>query len=358
MRLLLTKKVLCACLLFTACSALAENSPPAGEDPIEHKTISPPDISSSASSIRFYGEMGFGGSVALEGKDKHLYSDGTYIEGGLEMKYDHWFGLLYGEGWPVQADKQGNAWAADHRWRGFEGGINRLYGGYRTDAKTEMIMSARNDSSLDDLQWWGDFTPEYGYVIPNTRDLTYSLKVQNLQGALRYSITAAPKSTMDESEAWLDFGKYDFYADKYTYPAMVNGYIQYDIQEGLTLLNGLELTDGTGQLYLLGLQGKNLAGRVWRHTGKGNGHDSGSETGFMASAVYEVVKDVSLSTAYSYAKHQLDQAPDNTTSYMQFGVWYEYGGGAFATALDSKFYMNNDTTGANNSVFLMQYFYW
>jgi hypothetical protein len=40
----------------------------------------------------------------LEGKDKHKYSDGTYIEGGLEIKHGSWFGLIYGEGWTVQAD--------------------------------------------------------------------------------------------------------------------------------------------------------------------------------------------------------------------------------------------------------------
>lgn len=30
------------------------------------------------------------------------------------------------------------------------------------------------------------------------------------------------------------FGKYDRYDDKYTYPAMMNGYIQYDLAEGIT----------------------------------------------------------------------------------------------------------------------------
>jgi hypothetical protein len=28
----------------------------------------------------------------LEGEDKHKYSDGTYIEGGLEIKHGSWFG--------------------------------------------------------------------------------------------------------------------------------------------------------------------------------------------------------------------------------------------------------------------------
>lgn len=33
----------------------------------------------------------------------------------------------------------------------------------------------------------------------------------------------------------------------------MNGYIQYDLAEGITWMNGLEITDGTGQLYLTGL---------------------------------------------------------------------------------------------------------
>src|SRR5471032_228873 len=109
---------------------------------------------------------------------------------------------------------------------------------------------------------------------------------------------------------------------------------------------------------MTGLKGKNLAGRVWHHTGKGDGHHPGTETGMMASAMVEAANGLYLSTAYSYAEHHLDNAPDTTTSYAQAGIWYEYAGGRFATALDSKFYMTNDTTGASNSVFLMQYFYW
>ena len=170
--------------------------------PAEHNMLTPPEITpenAEATAYRFYGEMGGGGSVYLKGQDQHKYSDGTYIEGGLEIQRGHWFGLIYGEGWTVQADHQGNAWVPDHSWGGFEGGLNRFYGGYRTDNGTEMILSMRNDSSLDDLQWWGDFTPEYGYVIPNTRDLTQAAKIQNLTGKFRYSVTAAPESRVDES---------------------------------------------------------------------------------------------------------------------------------------------------------------
>jgi hypothetical protein len=163
------------------------------------------------------------------------------------------------------------------------------------------MLSLRQDSSLDDLQWWGDF-PDLGYVIPNTRDIMYALKVQNRSGDLRYSVTATPAGHHDESKAWLHFGKYDRYDDKYTYPAMANGYIQYDIVKDVTWMNGLELTDGTGQLFLTGILSPNLAARAWHHTGRASGKDtSGTESGYMVSAMVEALKGVYLSTAYSYA---------------------------------------------------------
>lgn len=80
----------------------------------------------------------------------------------------------------------------------------------------------------------GRFHPDLGYVIPNTRDIMTALKVQNLSGNFRYSVTATPAGHHDESKAWLHFGKYDRYDDKYTYPAMMNGYIQYALAEGIT----------------------------------------------------------------------------------------------------------------------------
>ena len=50
-----------------------------------------------------------------------------------------------------------------------------------------------------------------------------------------------------KAKAWLHFGKYDRYDDKYAYPAMMNGYIQYDLTEGRNLDERSEITDGTGQ---------------------------------------------------------------------------------------------------------------
>ena len=75
-------------------------------------------------------------------------------------------------------------------------------------------------------------------------------------------------------------------------------------------------------MVLAGVQYKGLATRIWHHT------DKGAET-----------------------DHE-------TVSYINAGIWFEYGGGSFATAFDSKWYMDNDTTQSDNKVFLMQYFYW
>lgn len=47
----------------------------------------------------------------------------------------------------------------------------------------------------------GRFHPDLGYVIPNTRDIMTALKVQNLSGNFRYSVTATPAGHHDESKA-------------------------------------------------------------------------------------------------------------------------------------------------------------
>ena len=112
-------------------------------------------------------------------------------------------------------------------------------------------------------------------------------------------------------------------------------------------------------MFLTGILSPNFAARAWHHTGRADGLDvSGTETGYMVSAMYEALKGVYLSTAYSYAKHRPDRAEEETTSFMQFGIWYEYGGGRFATAFDSRFYMQNASGDPSDQIFLMQYFYW
>lgn len=66
-----------------AFSALGEEARPA-----EHDDTKPRNDLDIFSFISFYGELGVGGYMDLEGENKHKYSDGTYIEGGTEMKYD------------------------------------------------------------------------------------------------------------------------------------------------------------------------------------------------------------------------------------------------------------------------------
>ena len=139
---------------------------------------------------------------------------------------------------------------------------------------------------------------------------------------------------------------------------MANGYVQYDLLENLTLLGGAEVTDGAGEMFLIGAEYKNVAARAWHHTNKGNDISEGTETGFMTSTWYEAAQGVYLSAGYNYANNELDNADDEVTSYINAGVWWEYGGGKFATAMDSKFYLGNDTSDSDNQVFVMQYFYW
>lgn len=305
--------------------------------------------------LNFYGELGIGGRTTLEGNDKGRFSDGTYIESGLAVNYGNWFGLIYGEGWTVQADNAGNAWAAGHGWGGFEGGLNRVYAGYKTDQGTQ-FMIGRMDSSLDDVQYWGDPTVDYGYTIPNTRDVNLAVKIQNREGALRYSISAAAEGEFNEDDAVVHFGKYDRYADKFTHAAMVNGYLQYDLAESLTVMAGAEVAKDQGELYLLGIQYQNFAARAWHHTG--NDLNKAQENGLQASALYEALPEVYLSAAYNFAERQYHNQADETVSYLNAGVWWAYGQGKYATAFDSKFHLSNDTRDADNQVFLMQYFYW
>ena len=132
----------------------------------------------------------------------------------------------------VQADSR-QCRTPGHSWGGVEGGLNRLYGGYKTDNNTEIMLSLRRLVAGRPAVV-GRLYPDLGYVIPNTRDIMYALKVQNRSGDFRYSVTATPAGHHDESKAWLHFGKYDRYDDKYTYPAMINGYVQYDIVKDVT----------------------------------------------------------------------------------------------------------------------------
>lgn len=78
--------------IYGALAALSFCSPAMGAEdirPAEHDDTRTPEL--SATSFRFYGELGIGGYMDLEGPEKHKYSDGTYIEGGLEIKHGPWF---------------------------------------------------------------------------------------------------------------------------------------------------------------------------------------------------------------------------------------------------------------------------
>ena len=211
------------------------------------------------------------------------------------------------------------------------------------------IMPTAKERAGKYLTYINSYAEVFG-IDTQLRMAHYLAQIAHESGELRWTVEQGGKSYFD---------KYDRYDDKYTYPAMMNGYIQYDLAEGITWMNGLEITDGTGQLYLTGLLTPNFAARAWHHTGRADGLDvPGSESGMMVSAMYEALKGVYLSTAYTYAKHRPDHADDETTSFMQFGIWYEYGGGRFATAFDSRFYMKNASHDPSDQIFLMQYFYW
>lgn len=70
-------------------------------------------------------------------------------------------------------------------------------------------------------------------------------------------------------------------------------------------MNGLEITDGTGQLYLTGLLTPNFAARARHHTGRADGLDvPGSESGMMVSAMYEAFKGI-----YLYRLHVRQTSP-------------------------------------------------
>ncbi|MCW0468819.1 hypothetical protein OH492_05065 [Vibrio chagasii] len=79
--------------------------------------------------FNFYGERQFWWSCCPEGDDKGRYADGTYIEAGLAIEHGNWFGLAYMEGWTVQADDEGNAWATGHEAGAASAWFNRFHAG-------------------------------------------------------------------------------------------------------------------------------------------------------------------------------------------------------------------------------------
>lgn len=322
---------------------------------------------------RTYGEFGLGGYMATSGPNAHEFDNGIYIEGGVELRYESWYGLLYLEGNPVQS-KDGESYVLGHGYGGAEAGSNRFYIGYSFDNGTNVEVGLFNDSSLDDLQFWTDFTPEFGYASPNTRDLAFPIKIENLKNDWKWSITASPKPSFNEDNDFLHLGKHDRYADKYDYPtALVNGYVMYSPQDGYGVMAGAEVTDGTGQYYTLGVLAGDFAARVWHHTGRGNKTDLdmlGQETGFQLSAKNEIFQKAWLSISYTYYERKFDQMQGSVdgrfgqydatkTSFVNGGLWWEHGNGESVTAIDIKHFLSNSKNiVTENQIYLMQIFYW
>lgn len=96
----------------------------------------------------------------------------------------------------------------------FEGGFNRFYAGYRTDEKQNLLLVVWTHHWMT-FNGGSDPTVEYGYAISNTRDVHVGVKIQNLEGKLRYSVSFAPESDFSEDDALLHFGKYDNFADQW-----------------------------------------------------------------------------------------------------------------------------------------------
>ncbi|EEX2216194.1 alpha-glucosidase [Escherichia coli] len=197
----------------------------AGEEarPAEHDDTKTPAITSTSSpSFRFYGELGVGGYMDLEGENKHKYSDGTYIEGGLEMKYGSWFGLIYGEGWTVQADHDGNAWVPDHSWGGDGGNWNERNTKPSLAAWSVMeVYNVTQDKAwLAEMypklvayhDWWlrnrdhnGNGVPEYGA----TRDKAHNTESGEMLFTVKKGNKEETQSGLNNYARVVEKGQYD-----------------------------------------------------------------------------------------------------------------------------------------------------
>ncbi len=148
------------------------------------------------------------------------------------MKYGSCFGLILRRRLDLQADHDGNARVPDDSWVVSRVELTVLWRLSSNDG-TEIMLSLRQDSRRMTCNG-GATSPPIGLRHSRNRGIMTVLKVQNLSGNFRYSVTATPAGHHDESKAWRTFWQGDCYDDKYTYPAMMNGYIQYDLAEGIT----------------------------------------------------------------------------------------------------------------------------
>lgn len=294
----------------------------------------------------FYGEAGIGGQVKLQGEDKGKYLDGSYLDLALGFEHGKFFGLVYLEGWTVPArQSDGEAWEYGHGIRGWEGGFNRVYVGYRFHDDLEITMG-RMDSALDEYDDYGDYTVEYAMTPAEAGDVNFGIKLSDRNGDFRYGISIAPESNYNASKRLFKTGKYNEYANQFEKSALINGYAEYRF-EHINLMSGAELTDGDGNIFMMGAK---LFGHFsikgWHDTKKG---EQGQEQGFVVSSVIEPLEGLYLSAGYNFANTDLD----GEEKYVNAGLWYEYGTDKqYAFAIDT--YLPDE---GDSKVFFKQFFY-
>lgn len=340
----------------------------------DHERVAPElKLKDSKFDWKIYGEIGLGGYMKTGGEYAHKYEANNYVEAGLELKYGGWYSLWYVAANPVQT-RDGESYVPGHGYGGFEMGTNSLYLGYEFDNGTRLQYGVFGSSPLDDVAYWTDFTPEFGYGHPITPDLFNYVKVENLKGKFKWSVAASDAGDFnEEDDALIHTGKHDSSSDKFTYPtAVINGYARYDWADGYGVMFGSEVTDGTGAYFTLAALMGDYGLRVWHHTGRGGKSDMsmlGDETGVIASIKYEMFTKFWLSASYTHYVRNFDQIqgdPDGefgeydstTSSFVNGGFWWEYMGGSMASAFDIRTY-----TGASKNrpeetmIFLEQFIY-
>lgn len=310
--------------------------------------------------------------MTTSGENAHKYEANNYVEAGIKLKYDGWYSVWYVAANPIQTNN-GEGYVPGHSYGGFELGSKDLFFGYEFDNGLKLEYGVFGGSPLDDVAYWTDFTPEFGYGHPITKNLFNYIKAENLKGKFKWSVAASDAGNFDEDDAWLHTGKYDRSSDKFTYEtALINGYARYEWADGYGVMVGSEVTDGTGAYFTLAALLGDYGLRVWHHTGRGGKSDMsklGDETGVVASIKFEPFHQFWLSASYTYYKRHFDDmqgSPDglfgqydsSTTSFVNGGIWWAYMNGSMASALDIKHY-----TGASKNIveetniFLEQFIY-
>ncbi len=131
---------------------------------------------------------------------------------------------------------------------------------------------------------------------------------------------------------------------------MVNGYTQYDLQDNLTLLTGPEVTDGLAVVSAGVARETHCRPRLAPHRQRQRrpsrqriGPDALSARDDGNRQLKGCISPPPTATpATGLIARRIP--PPHTPSLASA---YEYAGGKLATALDSKFFMRNDSTGAS-----------